>query len=175
MANSWIPSTGPLTAGWVSKLSHRHTVEYTIYFREQIKYNHILGENICRWYEWQEVNIQHIRASRVVLAVKNSPAHAGNARDVGSIPGLGRSPGEGNGSPLQYSCLENPIDGYSLRGSQSWTQLSNWAHTRPTYMNSSHVKQTHGPIKKWVEEPKRCFSKEEMHMRKSAWEDVQHR
>ena len=33
-----------------------------------------------------------------------------NARDLGSIPGLGRSPGEGNGNPLQYSCLENPID-----------------------------------------------------------------
>ena len=32
-------------------------------------------------------------------------------RDLGSIPGSGRSPGEGNGSPLQYSCLENPIDG----------------------------------------------------------------
>ena len=37
--------------------------------------------------------------------VKNPPAHAG---DVGSIPRLGRSPGEGNGNPLQYSCLENP-------------------------------------------------------------------
>ena len=34
-----------------------------------------------------------------------------NASDPGSIPGLGRSPGEGNGSPLQYSCLENPMDG----------------------------------------------------------------
>ena len=33
-----------------------------------------------------------------------------NARDLGSIPGLGRSPGEGNGNPLQYSCLENPMD-----------------------------------------------------------------
>ena len=34
-----------------------------------------------------------------------------NAGDLGSIPGSGRSPGEGNGSPLQYSCLENPVDG----------------------------------------------------------------
>ena len=42
--------------------------------------------------------------------VKNWPANAGNARDMGSIPGLGRSPGEGNGNPLQYSCLENPMD-----------------------------------------------------------------
>ena len=38
-------------------------------------------------------------------------ASAWNAGDLGSIPGLGRSPGEGNGNPLQYSCLENPMDG----------------------------------------------------------------
>ena len=37
-------------------------------------------------------------------------ANAGDAGDAGSIPGLGRSPGEGNGNPFQYSCLENPID-----------------------------------------------------------------
>ena len=46
------------------------------------------------------------------------PANAGDTGDMGSIPGLGRSPGEGNGNPLQYSCLENPMDwrslGYSL-------------------------------------------------------------
>ena len=38
------------------------------------------------------------------------PVHAGDLRDVGSIYGLGRSPGEGSGCPLQYSCLENPTD-----------------------------------------------------------------
>ena len=42
--------------------------------------------------------------------VKNSPANAGYVKDVGSIPGLGRSPGEGNGNPLQYSYLENSVD-----------------------------------------------------------------
>ena len=41
----------------------------------------------------------------------NGKASVCNAGDLGSIPGLGRSPGEGNGSPLQYSCLENPMDG----------------------------------------------------------------
>ena len=41
------------------------------------------------------------------LVVKNPPA---NAKDAGSIPGLGTSPGEGNGNPLQYSCLGNPVD-----------------------------------------------------------------
>ena len=42
--------------------------------------------------------------------VKNQPANAGNIRDRGSIPGLGRSPGGGNGNPLQYSCQDNPMD-----------------------------------------------------------------
>ena len=42
--------------------------------------------------------------------VKNLPAKAGDSRDTGSIPGLGRSPGVGNGTPLQYSCLENSMD-----------------------------------------------------------------
>ena len=42
--------------------------------------------------------------------VKNPPANAGDAGDMGSIPALGRSPGEGNGNPLQYSCWENAMD-----------------------------------------------------------------
>ena len=42
--------------------------------------------------------------------VKNLPVNARDLGDVGSIPGLGRSPGEGNGNTLQYSCLENPMD-----------------------------------------------------------------
>ena len=42
--------------------------------------------------------------------VKNLPASAGDVGDVGSIPGSGRSPGEGNDNPLQYSCLENLMD-----------------------------------------------------------------
>ena len=43
--------------------------------------------------------------------VKSLPASAGDIRDMGSIPGLGRSPGGEYGNPLQYSCLENPVDG----------------------------------------------------------------
>ena len=43
-------------------------------------------------------------------AIKNPPANAGDARDAVLIPGSGRSPGVGNGNPLQYSCLENPMD-----------------------------------------------------------------
>jgi len=49
-------------------------------------------------------------SSQVVLVVKNVPANAGDTGDMGLIPGLGRSPGVGNGNRLQYSCLENSMD-----------------------------------------------------------------
>ena len=49
-------------------------------------------------------------ASQVALVVKNLLANAGDIKEVGSIPGSGRSPGGGHGNPLQYSCLENPMD-----------------------------------------------------------------
>ena len=60
--------------------------------------------------------------------VKNPPANSG---DVGSIAGLGRSPGEGNGNPLQYSCLGNPMDRETWQATvhgvaKSWTQLSDF-------------------------------------------------
>jgi len=57
-----------------------------------------------------------------------------NAGDLGSIPGLGRSPGEGNGNPLQYSCLENPMDGEAWwatvhRVAKSQTRLHSLTHS----------------------------------------------
>ena len=60
--------------------------------------------------------------------VKDLPANAGNIRDVGSIPGSGRSPGGEHGNPLQYSCLEYPTDSGAWqatvhRVAKSWTQL----------------------------------------------------
>ena len=61
-------------------------------------------------------------------------ASACNAGDLGSVPGSGRSPGEGNGNPLQYSCLENPMDGgawwATVHGvAKSWTRLSDFTYT----------------------------------------------
>ena len=50
------------------------------------------------------------KASQEALVIKNSPANAGDAKDAGSIPRSGRSPGEGNGNPLQHSCLRNSMD-----------------------------------------------------------------
>ena len=60
------------------------------------------------------------RASLLAQMVKNPPANAG---DVGLIPVLGRSPGVGHGNPLQYACLENPMD----RGAW-WAIYSPWGH-----------------------------------------------
>ena len=56
------------------------------------------------------LNLKDTVVVQMVLLVKNLPANAGDIRDAGSMPGSGRSPGVGNGNPLQYSCLENPVD-----------------------------------------------------------------
>ena len=65
---------------------------------------------------------------------KASAYNAGDIRDVGLIPGLRRSPGEGKGNPLQYSCLENPMDRgawwATVHGvAKSWTRLSSFTYT----------------------------------------------
>ena len=68
---------------------------------------------------------EHLVAFQVELVVKNPLFNVGGARDTGLIPGSGRSPGKGNGNPLQYSCLENSMDRLQSTGSQSCTRLSN--------------------------------------------------
>ena len=66
----------------------------------------------------------------MALVVKTLPANAGGVRDTGLIPGSGRSTGGGNGNPLEYSCLENPVDRGARWGMvhgpvKSRTQLTN--------------------------------------------------
>ena len=56
------------------------------------------------------INSKSELASWVAVVLKNLSANAGDVRDSGFIPGLGRSPGGGHGNPLQYSCWENPMD-----------------------------------------------------------------
>jgi len=73
--------------GFLLKLSPAHLVIYMIFF-----------ETI-----WWLPKV-------LVIKINNSPANAGDISDLGSIAGLGRSPGEGHGNQLQYSCLENPMD-----------------------------------------------------------------
>ena len=73
-------------------------------------------------------------ASQVALVVKNPTANTGDVRDMGLIPALGRSPGGGHDNPLQYSCLENPMDRGAWWASfhgvvKSWTWLNNFPFT----------------------------------------------
>ena len=72
---------------------------------------------------------------QVVLVVKNPPASAGNIKDISLIPRLGRSPWKGKGNPLQYSCLENPMD----RGDRSNIVLP---------LSSTHPQSNNNPVEK---------------------------
>ena len=79
----------------------------------------------------------------MALVVKNPLASAGDIRNAGSIPGLGRCPGGGHGNPLQYSCLENPMDRRAwqatihriARSQTQLKQLSTHARIRNLYSN----------------------------------------
>ena len=70
--------------------------------------------------------------SHTVLVVKNLPVNAGDVVDAGSISGLGRSPGEGNGNPLQYSCLETPMDRGAWRAMARVTGSQRVGHEKAT-------------------------------------------
>ena len=79
----------------------------------------------------------------VLHMCKVLPVDVGGAREAGSVPGSGRSPGEGNGNPLQYSCLENPMDQGAWWATvhgviKSRRPLSDWACTH-TYVSNSHT------------------------------------
>ena len=89
----------------------------------------------------------------VVLVVKNPPANAGDGRDTASIPGLGRSPGGEHGNPLQYSCLENPMDREAWqstvhRVTKSWTQLKQ-LNTQYTTVHIYHIFIIHFGLPRW--------------------------
>ena len=82
-------------------------------------------------------------ASQVALVVNNPPASAGDLRDVGLIPGSERSPGEGNGNPLQYSCLENPMDRGAWWATVHWIEKSQtqlkWPSTHTHTLNEANL------------------------------------
>ena len=87
----------------------------------------------------------------VVLVIKNPPPSARDLRDLGLIPGLGRSTGGGNGNPLQHSCLENPMDRGTFRAtvhritnSQTFLKLLSTHMTKnrhPAEKNKHHFKR----------------------------------
>ena len=71
----------------------------------------------------------------MALMVKNLPANVGEVRDVGLIPGLGRTPGGGHGNPLQYSCQENPMD----RGAWQAPQGHKGSDTTEATQHAAHT------------------------------------
>ena len=71
--------------------------------------------------------------SQVALVVKNPPANTGHARDAGSIPGSGRASQVGSSNPLQYSCLENPMD------REAWWAIHGVAKIRHYYYTHTHT------------------------------------
>ena len=80
--------------------------------------------------------------------VKDPPANAGDIRDAVSIPGLGRSPGEGNDNPLQYSCLGNPMDRETWqavvhRVTNSWTLLKRLSMHAHSFLYGSTLTSIH--------------------------------
>ena len=86
----------------------------------------------------------------MVLVIKNLPASAGDARDMGSIPGWGRSPREGNGDPLQHSCLENSLDREASAGYRA-TELDTTEQVSTQYMN-----RVEGTAGGWWRQPSHC-------------------
>ena len=101
--------------------------------------------------------------SLMAQLVKNPPAHAGDTRDTSLIPGSGRSPGEGNGNPLQCSCLENSMDRRALwvtvyRVAKSWTRLSVCVHMCTHTRTHTHWRWTKGWKNIKLEQHKHRFS-----------------
>ena len=81
-----------------------------------------------------------VRTSQVAPVVKNPAANAGDAKDVGSIPGWGRSPGGGNDNPLQYSCRENSLDRGNWRAPvHGATETRTWRGTHTLHNRLSNT------------------------------------
>ena len=85
------------------------TAQFKCSLSKEYKYNSILGKLLLK-FNPMNMCIYMAEASHVALVVKNPPPNAEDTRDSGSTPGSGRSEGVGSGNPLQYSCLENPMD-----------------------------------------------------------------
>ena len=98
------------------------------------KVNLIISNTLKNIYYFQQKLLKHniIRRHWIFPGGSDGKVSAYNAGDLGSIPGSGRSPGEGNGNPLQYSCLENPVD----RG--TWLGYSPWGRKESDTTSLTH-------------------------------------
>ena len=90
------------------------------------------------WVHKESDMTEPLSLSLQVTLIKNSPTNAGDLRDTVSIPGLGRSPGEGHGNPLQFSCLENPLD----KGACWATSMHSQGQTQLKQLTTLHTHLT---------------------------------
>ena len=113
------------------KQTHRSQNQINSYQRGNMGGSDKLGD-----WDWHtHTTIYKVGAPQVALVVKNLPASTGDLREADSIPGWGRASGKGHGNPLQYSCLENPMDRggwwatvHSVAESQTWLKRLSMAH-----------------------------------------------
>ena len=122
-------------------VTHLPTLQQFMAFSCYVFHDHLWHWN-CLSVWWYVVDISDFKCILCFISspafggivVKNPPVSVGDARNVGSIPGLGRPLGVQKGNPLQYSCLENSMDKEAWRATvhgitKSWIRLSKWTHT----------------------------------------------
>ena len=118
-------------------------------------FHSLLHSPLMLHYDFPDSFGSSLNCKTVALVVKNPPANAGDLRDSGSIPGSGRFPGGGNGTPLQYSCRENPMDSGTwwaivCGGPDSRTWLGNWTQTAKSWkMGSDPASALHPQYPTW--------------------------
>ena len=122
------------------------TQEPTRLLRDWAPVSHIAGRHFTVWATREATGPGAYEGfcgvSQVALVVKNLPANAGDIREVGLIPGLGRFPGEGHGNPLQYFCLET----MDRRAWQATVHRVAKKQTRLKWLNTQAIKTCRGGI-----------------------------
>ena len=144
---SWCPTDSVLYCQKVMLRSNQEVDSNKLGFYRlvNLQVNLIIKDVFIAWL-WREW------ASQVVLVVKNPPANAGDTRDAGSIPGSGSSLRGGHGNPLQYSCLENPMDSgawWSVQSNGSQRVGHDWSDLARTHVSTDKEK-----IEKWSNDQK---------------------
>ena len=112
----------------------------------------VLRQVVCQEQWVKPLLLPSNSETQAAVVVKNLPANARDVRNAGSVPGLRRSPGEGNGSPLQYSRLENPMDRGAWwatvhRVTKSWTRLKRLSmHTPYRWLQDQEISSLLGLV-----------------------------
>ena len=134
---------------FISLLSSNHVFTVLIFKMRELKVREVINKvaslpaSDVTWSTYSVLYclLPHLWASQVALVVKNPPASSGNIRDIDSVPQWGGFPRGGHGNPLQYFCLENPMDRGAWwatvhRVAKNWTRLKQFS----THACSSSVK-----------------------------------